>query len=46
MIHTRLPQGHDALEAAAIDAWRRAVLNPDLMKTVCAAKYLNRADLN
>jgi len=37
---------YDQLEAAAIDAWRRAVLNPDLMKTVCAAKYLNRADLN
>lgn len=37
---------YDELEAAAIDAWRRAVLNPGLMKTVCAAKYVNRADLN
>jgi transposase len=37
---------YDALETAAIDAWRCAVLNPDLMKTVCAAKYLKRADLN
>lgn len=36
---------YDDLEAAAIDAWRRAVLNPDLMKTVCAAKFLNHADL-
>ena len=32
--------GYDELEAAAIDAWQRAVLNPDLMKTVCAAHYL------
>jgi transposase len=37
---------YDELEAAAIDAWHRAVLNPDLMKTVCAAKYVKRADLN
>jgi hypothetical protein len=37
---------YDELEYAAIDAWRRAVLDPDLMKTVCAAKYLNCADLN
>jgi len=37
---------YEELETAAIDAWRRAVLNPDLMKTVCAAKYLKRADLN
>jgi transposase len=37
---------YDQLETAAIDAWRRAVLNPDLMKTVCAVKYLNCAGLN
>jgi transposase len=38
--------GYDELETAAIDAWHRAVLNPDLMKTVCAAQYLKRATLN
>jgi transposase len=37
---------YDQLEDAAIDAWHRAVLNPDLMKTVCAVKYLDRAGLN
>jgi len=37
---------YDDLEAAAIDAWQRAVLNPDLMKTVCAAQYLKSATLN
>jgi len=35
---------YEALEAAAIEAWRRAVLDPDLMKTVCAAPYLKRAN--
>ena len=34
------------LEAAAIDAWHRAVLNPALMKTVCAAPYTKSATLN
>jgi transposase len=38
--------GYDELEATAIDAWHRAVLNPDLMKTVCAAQYLKIATLN
>jgi transposase len=38
--------GYDELEAAAIDAWHRAVLNPTLIKSVCTAKYLNHADLN
>jgi transposase len=37
---------YDELEAAAIDAWHRAVLDPHLMKTVCAAQYLKRATLN
>jgi len=36
---------YDALEQAAVDAWEKAVLNPELMKTVCAATYLYRADL-
>ena len=38
--------GYDELEAAAIDAWQRAVLNADLMQTVCAAQYLKSATLN
>jgi len=35
---------YDALENAAVQAWEKAVLDPELMKTVCAATYLNRAD--
>jgi transposase len=38
--------GYDELEVAAIDAWHRAVLNPDLMKTVCTAQYLKSTTLN
>jgi hypothetical protein len=34
----------EALEADAIDAWRHAVLDTELMKTVCAAPYLKRAN--
>jgi len=34
---------YDALEAAAIAAWRKAVLDAALMQTVCAAPYLARA---
>jgi transposase len=34
---------YDELEEAAIDAWRTAVLNPQLMQTVCSAPYLKRA---
>lgn len=34
---------YDALEDAAITAWRTAVLDEELMKTVCAAPYLERA---
>lgn len=33
---------YDALEAAAVDAFTKAVLDPALMKTVCAAPYLDR----
>jgi transposase len=32
------------LEEAAVNAWRAAVLTPDLMKTVCSAPYAKRAD--
>jgi len=34
---------HDALEEAAMDAWRHAVLDEDLVQAVCAAPYLDRA---
>jgi transposase len=34
---------YEALEVAAIKAWRRAALDPHLMKTVCAAPYMERA---
>jgi transposase len=34
---------YDALEQAAVDAWRKAALDQDLMKSVCAAPYLERA---
>ncbi len=34
---------YEELEEAAIDAWRTAVLDPELMKTVCNAPYLRRA---
>jgi transposase len=36
---------YEELEEAAIDAWRIAALEPDLMKTVCNAPYLKRAVL-
>jgi len=34
---------YEELEEAAMDAWRLAVLDPELMKTVCNAPYLQRA---
>lgn len=34
---------YDALEEAAMHAWRRAVLDDQLVKSVCAASYLERA---
>jgi transposase len=34
---------YDALEQAAVDAWRKVALDAELMKTVCAAPYLERA---
>lgn len=34
---------YDALEQAAIDAWSHAVIHSELMKSVCAAPYLERA---
>jgi len=39
----RAYEDYDALEAAAIAAWRAAVLDAALMQSVCAAPYLNRA---
>jgi transposase len=35
---------YDALEQAAVDAWRKAALDSELMKSVCAVPYLERAD--
>ncbi len=32
-----------ALEEAAMSDWKSAVLNPELMRTVCATDYVNRA---
>jgi transposase len=37
---------YEELEEAAIDAWRIAVLDPNLMRTVCNAPYLKRAVSN
>jgi transposase len=37
---------YDALEEAAVVAWRKAALDVELMKTVCAAPYLQRATSN
>jgi transposase len=34
---------YDELEQAAVAAWQKAALNPELMKTVCATPYLERA---
>lgn len=34
---------YEDLEQAAIKAWQTAALSPELMKTVCAAPYLERA---
>jgi transposase len=36
---------YDALEAAAVAAWQRAVLDSELMKTVCAAPYALNAQI-
>jgi transposase len=37
---------YDELEQAAIQAWKKAALNPELMKTVCAAPYAKGATSN
>jgi transposase len=34
---------YDALEQAAVHAWKKVALDNELMKTVCAAPYLERA---
>ena len=39
----RAHANYEALEVAAIEAWHHAVLDTELMKTVCAAPYLKRA---
>lgn len=37
---------YEELEQAAMDAWRKAVLNQDLIKSVCAAPQLESAISN
>jgi transposase len=37
---------YEDLEQAAVDAFTKAVLNPELITTVCAAPYLQRATSN
>jgi transposase len=39
----RVYQDYDDLEHAAIVAWQNAALNPEIIRSVCAASYLNRA---
>lgn len=39
----RAYEDRDELEAAAMEAWRVAVLDEELMKTVCAATYIKSA---
>lgn len=39
----RAYQDYEELEEAAMDAWRSAVLDPELMMTVCAAPYVKSA---
>jgi len=39
----RAYEDRDELEAAAMEAWRVAVLDEELMKTVCAAMYIKSA---
>jgi len=40
----RVHADYEALKAAAIEAWRHAVLGPKLMIALCAATYLKRAN--
>jgi transposase len=39
-------QDYDALEQAAVDAWRKVALDAEVMKTVCAAPDFERATSN
>ena len=41
--NNRAYETYDGLEEAAMAAWQTAVLNEDLMRTVCAAPHLERA---
>jgi transposase len=36
----RVYRGYEELEAAAVDAWRAVCLKPDLVRSVCAAPYV------
>jgi transposase len=39
----RAYDNYQALETAAMAAWRKAVLDEELIKTICAAPYIDRA---
>jgi transposase len=45
-LSNRAYDDYDALEEAAVAAWRKAALDAELMKSVCAAPYLERATSN
>jgi len=36
--------GYDDLRIAAVDAWQKAALNPEIIKSVCRAKYAESKD--
>jgi hypothetical protein len=39
-LENRAYDNYDALEEAAMTAWKQSVLDTELMKTVCNAPYL------
>jgi transposase len=34
--------GYDDLRQAAVEAWQKSALNPEIIKSVCRAKYVER----
>ena len=34
--------GYDDLRQAAVEAWQKSALNPEIIKSVCRAKYVDR----
>ena len=41
---SRVYADHEALEGAAMDAWRRVCLVPELVRSICAAPYVDAKD--